>query len=46
VIYELPPPLRGTEAQQLQALRDYLVRLAQTLNEQAKHDSGSKEAKN
>ena len=30
--HELPPILRGTEQQQLTVLRDYLVRLAQSLN--------------
>lgn len=30
--HELPPMLKGTEQQQLAALRDYLVRLAQSLN--------------
>ena len=30
--HELPPILRGTEQQQLAVLRDYLVRLAQSLN--------------
>ena len=30
-MYELPPILRGTEQQQLQALRDYLVRTVQSL---------------
>lgn len=30
--HELPPILRGSEQQQLSALRDYLVRLAQSLN--------------
>ena len=30
--HELPPMLRGTEQQQLTTLRDYLVRLAQSLN--------------
>ena len=30
--HELPPILRGSEQQQLAALRDYLVRLAQSLN--------------
>lgn len=30
-MYELPPILRGTEQQQLDALRDYLVRLVREL---------------
>jgi len=30
--HELPPMLRGTEQQQLASMRDYLVRLAQSLN--------------
>ena len=30
--HELPPILKGSEQQQLASLRDYLVRLAQTLN--------------
>lgn len=30
--HELPPILRGTEQQQISVLRDYLVRLAQSLN--------------
>lgn len=30
--HELPPILRGSEQQQLSALRDYLVRLSQSLN--------------
>lgn len=32
VTHELPPILRGSEQQQLTSLRDYLVRLAQSLN--------------
>lgn len=31
-MYELPPILRGSEREQLAALRDYLVRLARTLD--------------
>ncbi len=30
--YEYPPILTGSEAQQLRALRDYLVRLIKELN--------------
>lgn len=30
--HELPPMLKGSEQQQIAAMRDYLVRLAQTLN--------------
>ena len=33
-IYEMPPMLSGTEAQQLWQLRDYLTRLVLTLNGQ------------
>lgn len=32
-ILEYPPRLNGTEAEQINALREYLVRLAQQLNE-------------
>lgn len=32
-IYELPPELRGSSQQQLQQLREYLLRLALALNE-------------
>lgn len=32
-MYEYPPMLSGTEAEQLQLLRDYLVRLIRILNE-------------
>lgn len=31
---ELPPILQGSTEQQLQQLRDYLIRLAQQLNEE------------
>lgn len=31
--FEYPPMLRGTAEEQLQQLRDYLVRLTQKLNE-------------
>lgn len=31
--YEYPPMARGSEAQQIRELRDYLVRLIQKLNE-------------
>lgn len=31
-MYEMPPILRGTPEEQLAQLRDYLVRLIQTLN--------------
>lgn len=30
--YEYPPMLTGTEAQQIRALRDYLVRLIMEMN--------------
>lgn len=33
-VYELPPILEGTAEEQLQQLRDYLIRLAQQLNEE------------
>lgn len=33
-IYELPPVLQGTPEQQLQQLREYLLRLALKLNEE------------
>ena len=33
-IYELPPILKGTAEQQLQELRDYLLRLVLQLNEE------------
>lgn len=32
--YELPPMLNGTPEQQLQQLRDYLLRLIMQLNEE------------
>lgn len=32
-ILELPPRLYGTEAEQINALREYLLRLVQQLNE-------------
>lgn len=32
-ILELPPSLRGTEAEQINAMREYLLRLVQQLNE-------------
>ena len=36
---DLPPILTGDEKQQLRQLRDYLVRLVQTLNEEEeRHD--------
>jgi hypothetical protein len=36
---DLPPILSGTEEQQIRQLRDYLIRLVQTLNEEdEKHD--------
>ena len=35
---ELPPILTGDEQHQIQQLRDYLIRLAQQLNEEANHD--------
>ena len=35
---ELPPILTGDEQHQIQQLRDYLIRLAQRLNEEDKHD--------
>ncbi len=31
---EMPPMLRGTEQEQINALRDYLVRLVKGLNEE------------
>jgi hypothetical protein len=34
MIFELPPVLQGTAEQQLQQLRDYLLRLILTLNEE------------
>lgn len=34
-IFELPPILQGNYDQQLQQLRDYLLRLVLTLNEEA-----------
>lgn len=40
-MYEYPPILRGTEQQQLEALRDYLVRLVRELeriDEERKND--------
>ena len=35
---ELPPMLTGDETHQIQQLRDYLIRLAQQLNEEENHD--------
>lgn len=35
-IYELPPELHGSAEEQLQQLRDYLLRLALRLNEEAR----------
>ena len=32
-MYELPPILTGTEQDQLRAIRDYLVRLAQSMEQ-------------
>lgn len=37
-ICEMPPLLNGNEAQQLQQLRDYLVRLVMQLNEEENND--------
>ena len=34
---ELPPILTGDEEHQIQQLRDYLIRLAQQLNEEENH---------
>lgn len=34
-IFEMPPELSGSAQQQLQQLRDYLMRLALRLNEEA-----------
>ena len=34
-IFNLPPQLRGTEQEQIAALRNYLVQLAQDFNTQA-----------
>ena len=35
---ELPPMLAGDEKQQIRQLRDYLIRLVQTLNEEEEKD--------
>lgn len=35
---DLPPILSGTEEQQIRQLRDYLIRLVQTLNEEENND--------
>ncbi len=42
-MYELPPILRGTEQQQLEALRDYLVRLVRELErkDEERGDNGN-----
>ena len=36
--FELPPILTGDEQHQIQQLRDYLIRLAQRLNEEVNND--------
>lgn len=37
-MYEYPPMLQGSADRQLRQLRDYLVRLIQTLNEMEERD--------
>ena len=51
MIYELPPVLSGSTQQQIAALRDYLVRMAQSLQTvqeltEKRTDSGISSAKN
>lgn len=40
-MYELPPILTGTEQDQLRAIRDYLVRLAQSLDQSGAGSGGT-----
>lgn len=41
-IHELPPFPQGTEQQQINQLRDYLIKLVMELNEEAKNGEAKK----